>query len=198
MALKKVKNRGLQGLDFSNISQDENENTVCMSSTNSDEDSTSGLTEKETDFESTNEKTQERKLFFKPSKKIYNVISEIILNVENLLPSGVDAPAIPEGITDLVITEVLSENQSFGKFEGMKKIIFTFSNEDEQSFNQTFYVGKTHTNFVKFINDVLGEVPEGEIDLNILKGRKIRAFLYHNYTEGGKGYVNIASCEPIK
>ncbi|MFJ7725879.1 hypothetical protein ACIQXV_06910 [Neobacillus sp. NPDC097160] len=181
--LKKVKRPTLYGPDNNKDQSEERDNNM-MNLANFDE--------KETD-----EKT-ERNFAFNLRRKISNIFPVEALNLYNLLPPSVDTPSISEGVVDLTISDCTLNVETYGKYQGLKKAIIKFFDEEGQVLTQTFYLGQTNTNFVKFINGVLGEIPEGEFSLNTLKGRKIRAFLYHNYTNEGKCYVNIATCEPVE
>ncbi|MGW6190584.1 hypothetical protein ACWFRC_07515 [Bacillus cereus] len=126
-----------------------------------------------------------------------NIFPKTYIHIENLIPPRIDVPLIKEGINILTITGCkLSEGFS-SNYHGKKKLVISFSDEEGQLLSQTYYLGQYNTNFLKFINNILGEIPEGEFCLDSLKGIKIRAFLFHNYTNDGKGYVNIASCEAV-
>ncbi|MED4851782.1 hypothetical protein P9386_08125 [Caldifermentibacillus hisashii] len=128
-----------------------------------------------------------------------DIFPEVYINVEELIPPKVIEPSIPEGETELVITGYHVTEENYGYYhQGKKRVTITFSNEQGQTFSQTYYIDKYNPNLAKFIYQVLWNIPEGEFSLKTLKGRKIRAFLYHNYTNEGRGYVNIASCEPIE
>jgi hypothetical protein len=127
-----------------------------------------------------------------------DIFPEVYINVEELIPPKVTQPSIPEGEAELVITGCHVTEEVYGYYQqGKKRVTITFANEQGQTFSQTYYIDKHNPNLAKFIYQALGYIPEGEFRLKTLKGRKIRAFLYHNYSHEGKGYVNIASCEPI-
>lgn len=125
-----------------------------------------------------------RQLF--PSKKI---------NLVSYIPEEVQVPIFPEGESVLTITKcLLKSSHNMGR----ERIEIEFKDDENRLLRQIFYLDTGIVNFAKFINNIFGDVPSGEFDPSSLVGIKIKAFIYHNYLSNGKGYANIALCEPYQ
>lgn len=116
------------------------------------------------------------------------------INYFGLFSSQIVQPTYPEGQAVLTIAKVKSESM-YGKYSGNVKIEITFQDSDGNQLNQMFILknGKNN-NFGKFIYQVLGYEPQGEISLKDLEGKKVAATIFHYYNENGGGYANVAFC----
>ncbi|WP_374717470.1 hypothetical protein [Neobacillus sp.] len=117
------------------------------------------------------------------------------INLLGFVPNEVKVPNIPEGETILTIISCKIIPCPQGYKTVRERIEVDFIDEEKRQLRQIFYRDTGMVNFVKFVDDILGEVPSEDFDLNFLIGIKIKAIIYHNYLNNGKGYANIAFCE---
>ncbi|MEC0446174.1 hypothetical protein SRCM100730_04006 [Bacillus velezensis] len=117
------------------------------------------------------------------------------VRLHSYLPRNVQVPTLPEGVSLLTITNCLIKPSSQGYNLIRERIEIDFIDEEKRPLKQIFYLDTGMVNFAKFVDNILGEVPIEDFDLNTLVGVKVKAFIFHNYLSNGKGYANIASCE---
>lgn len=127
--------------------------------------------------------------------RLQSVFPEKKVNLHSYLPQNIQVPTFPERESILTITNCLIKPMSQEYTQIKERIEVDFVDEQNRPLKQIFYLQTGMVNFVKFMEDIFGEVPIGDFDLSSLVGVKIKAFIYHNYLSNGKGYANIAICE---